>query len=74
MTTDNETTVSDSVFAPPAVPWAAGERTGAYRTALDDLIVDEHGNSTISAEDYAVAVIDEIDNPRHIRQRFTVAY
>lgn len=67
------TDISWTNISPPA-EIVAGERTGAYRTALDDLIVDEHGNSAISVEDYAVAVIDEIDNPRHIRQRFTVAY
>ncbi|MFI0737826.1 NAD(P)-dependent oxidoreductase [Streptomyces sp. NPDC021100] len=50
-----------------------GERTGAYRTGLDDLVVDENGKSRISAEDYAVALVDEIEKPRHIGERFTVA-
>ncbi|MGK5641053.1 NAD(P)-dependent oxidoreductase [Streptomyces sp. URMC 126] len=50
-----------------------GERTGTYRTGLDDLVVDENGKSRISAEDYAVALVDEIEKPRHIGERFTVA-
>ncbi|MEU1307592.1 NAD(P)H-binding protein [Streptomyces cinnamoneus] len=51
-----------------------GERTGSYRTALDDLVVDAEGKSRISAEDYAVAVIDEIETPKHVGERFTVGY
>ncbi|MBT8163165.1 MULTISPECIES: NAD(P)-dependent oxidoreductase [Arthrobacter] len=58
----------------PAAKIQPGRRTGTYRTANDDLITDESGNSTISFEDYAVAVIDEIEWPKHRRQRFTVAY
>ncbi|GAA3704311.1 NAD(P)H-binding protein [Arthrobacter ginkgonis] len=58
----------------PAALIQPGTRTGGYRTAGEDLITDEAGNSTISIEDYAVAVLDEIENPRHSRQRFTVAY
>ncbi|KAB7848310.1 NAD(P)-dependent oxidoreductase [Streptomyces mobaraensis] len=50
-----------------------GERTGTYRTGLDDLVVDENGKSRISVEDYAVALVDEIEEPRHIGERFTVA-
>ncbi|AWW42002.1 MULTISPECIES: NAD(P)-dependent oxidoreductase [Streptomyces] len=65
------------------VPWTncsppasiePGERTGTYRTDLDDLIIDDHGNSRISTEDYAVALIDEIENPQHAGERFTVGY
>lgn len=58
----------------PAAQIAPGERTGNYRTALEDLITDEAGDSAISAEDYAVAILDEIDTPAHSRQRFAVAY
>ncbi|MEU9577050.1 NAD(P)-dependent oxidoreductase [Streptomyces chilikensis] len=58
----------------PAAKIAPGHRTGFYRTALDDLVTDEHGNSTISVEDYAVALLDEIERPRHHHQRFTVGY
>ncbi|MFI9205778.1 NAD(P)-dependent oxidoreductase [Streptomyces sp. NPDC053048] len=49
-----------------------GERTGTYRTSLDDLVVDADGKSRISAEDYAVALIDEIETPKHVGERFTV--
>ncbi|GGY04923.1 NAD(P)-dependent oxidoreductase [Streptomyces hiroshimensis] len=49
-----------------------GERTGTYRTALDDLVVDGNGKSRISAEDYAVALVDEIEEANHIGERFTV--
>ena len=52
-----------------------GERTGSYRT--DDsgvLLTDENGNSDLSAQDLAIAVIDELDQPRYRRTRFAVAY
>ena len=50
-----------------------GERTGKYRTGKDNLIVDlTIGRSYISTADYAVAVLDEIENPKHYKQRFTV--
>ncbi|WP_181796834.1 NAD(P)-dependent oxidoreductase [Streptomyces sp. WELS2] len=58
----------------PAATIAPGDRTGVYRTALDDLVTDENGDSTISVEDYAVALLDEIERPRHHHQRFTVGY
>lgn len=69
-------TVSDVewVNVSPAATIAPGERTGAYRTSLDQLLIDEAGNSVISAEDYAVAIIDEIDTPSHTGQRFAVGY
>ncbi|MFD8391115.1 NAD(P)-dependent oxidoreductase [Streptomyces sp. NPDC059680] len=56
----------------PAALIEPGERTGTYRTALDDLIVDADGTSRISAEDYAVALVDEIEEANHIGERFTV--
>jgi uncharacterized protein len=49
-------------------------RTGTYRIGGDVLLTDAEGRSTISAEDLAVAVVDEIERPAHHRQRFTVAY
>ncbi|AOP45742.1 NAD(P)-dependent oxidoreductase [Streptomyces lydicus] len=58
----------------PAATIAPGERTGGYRTATDDLITDAEGNSRISTEDYAVAVLDEIERPHHLGARFTVGY
>ncbi|MFD9609218.1 NAD(P)-dependent oxidoreductase [Streptomyces sp. NPDC004290] len=56
----------------PAAQIEPGERTGRYRTAVDDLIVGADGQSRISAEDYAVALVDEIEDPRHVGERFTV--
>ncbi|GAA1979581.1 NAD(P)H-binding protein [Isoptericola halotolerans] len=64
----------DWVNVSPAASIAPGERTGAYRTSLDDLLVDDEGESTISVEDYALAIVDEIETPRHRMQRFAVAY
>jgi uncharacterized protein len=52
----------------------AGGRTGTYRLGGDELLVDAEGNSTISREDLAVALLDEAERPRHHRARFTVAY
>ena len=53
---------------------APGERRGHYRIGSEVLLTDERGNSAISGEDYAMAFVDEIERPRHRRQRFTVAY
>ncbi|MFJ4875287.1 NAD(P)-dependent oxidoreductase [Streptomyces sp. NPDC088745] len=58
----------------PAAQIEPGERTGAYRLGLDDLIIGADGNSRISAEDYAVAFVDELDEPKHVQKRFTVGY
>ncbi|KOX11551.1 MULTISPECIES: NAD(P)-dependent oxidoreductase [unclassified Streptomyces] len=58
----------------PAGTIAPGERTGEYRESLEDLITDADGQSRISTEDYAVALVDEIEEPKHIGERFTVAY
>jgi putative NADH-flavin reductase len=54
--------------------WAPGERTGVYRDGGDVIVTDEAGESFISGPDLAVAVIDEIENPKHTRGRFTVGY
>jgi uncharacterized protein len=58
----------------PAALIAAGTRTGKYRTGTDQLLVDAQGKSYISAEDFAVAILDEIEKPHFQGQRFTVAY
>jgi hypothetical protein len=58
----------------PAALIEPGERTGQYRTGTDQLLVNDKGESRITAEDYAVALLDEIENPRYIRRRMTVAY
>ncbi|WP_129841009.1 NAD(P)H-binding protein [Streptomyces sp. RFCAC02] len=58
----------------PAGTIEPGDRTGAYRTALDDLVTGPGGESRISTEDYAVALVDEIERPAHVGRRFTVGY
>ncbi|MFD5226636.1 NAD(P)-dependent oxidoreductase [Microbacterium sp. NPDC058342] len=55
-------------------PWAEGERTGSYRDGGDVLVRAADGTSTISGADFAIAVVDEIEDPKHRRGRFTVGY
>jgi len=55
-------------------PWAEGERTGTYRDGGDVLVRDADGKSYISGADFAVAVVDEIEQGNHHRERFTVGY
>lgn len=52
----------------------AGERTGKFRLGLDEILVGADGQSRISAEDYAVAMIDELEQPKHTGRRFTLGY
>ena len=54
--------------------WNPGERTGSYRDGGDVIVMDDKGDSYISGADFAVAVLDEIENPQHSRDRFTVGY
>jgi len=61
-------------FLSPSVFFGAGERTGKFRLGLENLLTADDGKSHISYEDYAVALLDEIEAPKHIRQRFTVGY
>lgn len=61
-------------FLSPAKVIAPGDRTGTYRTGTEQPVEDANGESRISTEDYAVAMIDEIENPRFVGQRFTVGY
>jgi len=64
----------DWTFLSPSQVIAPGERTGKFRLGHDELLVDANGESHISVEDYAVAMLDEVEKPAHIRQRFTVGY
>lgn len=64
----------DWVFFSPAGTLEPGERTGRYRLGKDDLIVDEHGKSKISVQDYAKAMLDEFESPVHQMERFTIGY
>src|SRR3954467_12555523 len=61
-------------FISPGALLAPGERTGHYRLGGDQLLVAEAGRSSISMEDFAVAILDEVENPKHPRQRFTASY
>jgi len=63
----------DWTFLSPAMVFDTGLRTGTYRTGKDDLLTDKDGNSFISFADYAIAMADEIETPRHHRERFAVA-
>jgi putative NADH-flavin reductase len=64
----------DWTFLSPAAEIGPGERTGKYRTTGDQLLLDATGKSFISFEDYAVALLDELERPKHIGRRFGVAY
>ena len=61
-------------FLSPSALFTAGERTGKFRLGIDQLLTSADGKSSISFEDFAVALADEIERPAHIRQRFTVGY
>lgn len=64
----------DWVFFSPAANLFPGQRTGKYRLGKDDMIVDGKGESTISIEDYAMAMLNELENPQHHKERFTIGY
>jgi putative NADH-flavin reductase len=64
----------DWTFLSPSLLFAPGERTGKFRLGTDQLLLGENGESKISLEDFAVALVDELETPRHSRQRFTVGY
>jgi len=61
-------------FLAPSAELKPGERTGKFRLGGDQLLVDASGASHISVQDYAVAMIDELEKPAHVRRRFTVGY
>ena len=67
----------DWAFVTPAIemhPGTSGVRKGVYRTGLENPVFDENKKSIISVEDVAVAVVDELEKPKHVRQRFTIAW
>ena len=66
-------TALDWTFLSPSAMFAPGERTGKFRLGRDQLLTNDKGSS-ISFEDYAIALADEIEKPAHSRQRFTVGY
>ena len=61
-------------YASPSAEVYAGARTGRFRIGGDQLLIDGAGRSHISYEDFAFAILDEIEEPRHIQRRFTVGY
>ncbi|KMQ67719.1 histidine kinase [Chryseobacterium sp. FH2] len=72
-----ENTTLDWTFFSPAIEMhqgTAGVRVGKYRTALENPVFDENGRSILSVEDVAVALVDELEQNNHIRERFTAAY
>lgn len=61
-------------FLSPSADLSPGERTGKFRIGKDQLLTDASGTSRISTQDYAVAMLNEVEKPSHVRQRFTVGY
>ena len=64
----------DWTFLSPSAEFVEGERTGTFRVGKDDLLVSSAGRSWITFADYAIAMLDEVEAPKHSRQRFTVGY
>lgn len=64
----------DWTFLSPSAEFVEGERTGTFRVGKDDLLVSGAGRSWITFADYAIAMLDEVEVPKHSRQRFTVGY
>lgn len=61
-------------FASPALQMQPGQRTGTFRTGGSVVIRDATGASTISMEDFAIAIVDELENPQHVNAQMTAAY
>jgi len=67
----------DWTFVSPAIfmhPGTSGVRKGHYRTGLDNPVFDEKGQSILSVEDLAMAIVDEVEKPKFLKKRFTAAY
>ncbi len=64
----------DWTYFSPAALIEPGERTGSFRLGTDQLLTDEQGQSRISAEDFAIALLNQVEKPEYIRQRITIAY
>ncbi|MGY2342238.1 NAD(P)-dependent oxidoreductase [Pseudomonas sp. SDO5532_S415] len=64
----------DWTFVSPSAEFVEGERSGSFRIGEDDLLVSREGRSWITFADYAIAMLDEVEAPKHSRQRFTVGY
>jgi len=70
----NEKEIDWTFFSPAGAFDEKGERTGKYLLGKDDLIVDGNGQSHISVQDYAMAMVDELEKPQHHQERFTIGY
>lgn len=70
----NENNIDWIFFSPAGVFDQEGKKTGNYRLGKDDLIVDAEGNSHISVQDYADAMVNELEKPAHHKERFTIGY
>lgn len=70
----NENDIDWVFFSPAGVFDQEGKKTGNYRLGKDDLIVDAEGNSHISVQDYADAMVNELEKPSHHKERFTIGY
>lgn len=64
----------DWTFLSPSAYFFVGDRKGSFRLGKDELLADADGNSSISYADYAIALVDEIETPKHSKSRFTVGY
>ncbi|RHI09270.1 NAD(P)-dependent oxidoreductase [Bacteroides sp. AM16-24] len=64
----------DWIFLSPAANMTPGKRTTKFRIGKDDLVVDANGDSNISVEDFAVAMVDELEQEKHHKERFTIGY
>lgn len=64
----------DWTFLSPSAEFVEGDRTVKFRLGQDELLIDAQGRSWITFADFAIAMIDELENPKHSRQQFTVGY
>ena len=70
----NENDIDWVFFSPAGAFDENGQRTGEFRLGKDDLVVDAEGNSHISVQDYAVAMVNELEQEKHHKERFTIGY
>ena len=68
-----KSTINWTTLTPPG-EFAPGVRTGKFRLDEENLVATPEGKSSISSEDYAIALVDEIENPKYLKKRFTVGY
>lgn len=64
----------DWTYISPSRMFIAGERTGKFRYGKDHMLFDDKGYSGISFEDFAIALVDELEQPKYVQQRFTIGY